>query len=164
VNAYLGLGSNVGDRLANLRAAVRLLDASDGIAVVARSSVYETEPVGEVLLQRDFYNAVVEVGTELEPQELLAACKQVERKLGRAPGGPTHGPRPIDVDVLLIGELELAGERLTVPHPEITRRRFVLAPLLELDPALALPDGESLARALAVLGEDQRADRIGGWS
>jgi 2-amino-4-hydroxy-6-hydroxymethyldihydropteridine diphosphokinase len=164
VNAYLGLGSNVGDRLANLRAALTLLDASDGVAVVARSSVYESEPVGEIRSQRDFYNAVVEVETELEPHDLLAVCKQVEQKLGRAPGGPIHGPRPIDVDVLLIEDLELVDQRLTVPHPQITKRRFVLAPLLELDPSLALPGGASLAQALVALGEDQRVDQVGGWS
>lgn len=164
MNAYLGLGSNVGDRLANLRAAVRLLDASDGVAVVARSSVYETEPVGEVSSQRDFYNAVVKVESELEPHDLLGVCKRVERELGRAPGGPRHGPRPIDVDVLLIEDLELADERLTVPHPGIASRRFVLAPLLELEPALTLPGGRSLAQALASLREGQRVCRIGGWS
>lgn len=164
MDAYLGLGSNVGDRLANLRAAARLLDASDGVAVVARSSVYETEPVGEVSSQRDFYNAVVKVESELEPHDLLGVCKGVERELGRAPGGPRHGPRPIDVDVLLIEDLELADERLTVPHPEIANRRFVLAPLLELEPALTLPGGRSLAQALARLREGQRVCRIGGWS
>ena len=129
-----------------------------------RSSVYETEPVGEVAAQPDFYNAVLKVEVELEPSELLAVCKQVERELGRAPGGQRHGPRPIDIDVLLIEGVELADDRLTVPHAEIANRRFVLAPLLELDPGLTLPDGTSLAQALAALGAGQRTERIDGWS
>ena len=107
----------------------------------AASSVYETAPQGEVSDQPDFLNACLRIETELEPERLLEACKEVERELGRAPGGVRHGPRPIDVDVLLLGDRELASERLTLPHPEVTSRRFVLEPLLELDPRLELPDG-----------------------
>jgi 2-amino-4-hydroxy-6-hydroxymethyldihydropteridine diphosphokinase len=154
--AYLGLGSNVGDRLANLRSAVERLDAHDAIAVVARSSVYETEPVGEVLEQADFYNAVVVVETDLEPRELLAACKQVERDLGRPAGGVRHGPRPIDVDLLVIDDVTLSEEDLVLPHPEIANRRFVLAPLEEVAPELTLADGRTLVQALAALGDGQR--------
>ena len=100
---YLGLGSNVGDRRANLQAAVDALPGH-GVEPVASSSVYETEPVGEVLDQPDFYNACVRVRTALDPEALLDACKAVERELGRAAGGVRHGPRPIDVDVLLLGD------------------------------------------------------------
>ena len=156
---YLGLGSNQGDRLANLRAARAALDGAH-LRVLASSSVYETEPQGEVTDQADFYNAVVQVDTEFGPDELLDACKQVERELGRAPGGVRHGPRPIDVDVLLLGDLEFRSERLSLPHPEVTSRRFVLVPLLELDPELALPDGTRLADALEAV-QDQRVERQG---
>jgi 2-amino-4-hydroxy-6-hydroxymethyldihydropteridine diphosphokinase len=159
VRAYLGLGSNEGDRLAALRAARAALPGH-GAEVVASSSVYETEPQGEVADQPDFLNACVAVETELGPEELLDACKAVERELGRAPGGARHGPRPIDVDVLLLGALEHRSERLTVPHAEIRSRRFVLAPLLELEPELVLPDGTPLTDALGRVA-GQRVERLG---
>ena len=123
------------------------------------SSVYETEPVGEVLDQPDFYNAAVRIETELDPHMLLAQCKRIEAELGRRPGGPTGGPRPIDVDLLLVGELTVADGRLVIPHPEVTRRRFVLEPLLELDPALTLPGGTSLREALE-LAPGQRVTAV----
>src|SRR3954469_1788832 len=114
---YLGVGSNVGDRRAHLQAAADLLEG-----VLAASSVYETEPVGEVTDQRDFYNACVRIETGLDPERLLDACKAVERELGRTlagqPGYVRHGPRPIDVDVLLLGDREHRSERLTLPHAE----------------------------------------------
>jgi 2-amino-4-hydroxy-6-hydroxymethyldihydropteridine diphosphokinase len=156
---YVGLGSNEGDRLRNLRAARDALPAH-GVDVLASSSTYETAPQGEVLDQPDFLNACLRVRTALGPEELLDAAKAVERELGRAPGGVRHGPRPIDVDVLLLGDLSLTSERLSLPHPEVTRRRFVLEPLLELDPSLVLPDGTPLAGELdAVL--DQPVRRAG---
>jgi 2-amino-4-hydroxy-6-hydroxymethyldihydropteridine diphosphokinase len=157
---YLGLGSNEGDRLANLRAARAALDACDQIAVVASSSAYETAPQGELLDQTDFLNACLRIETALGPLELLDACKAVERELGRRPGGPRHGPRSIDVDVLLLGDVRLHVERLTLPHPEVTSRRFVLEPLLELDPELALPDGTPLVGALKRV-TDQRVEPAG---
>jgi 2-amino-4-hydroxy-6-hydroxymethyldihydropteridine diphosphokinase len=158
---YLGLGSNVGDRRGNLQAAVAALPAH-GVDVLASSSVYETEPVGLVLDQRDFYNACIRIETAFGPEELLDACKAVERSLGREAGGVRHGPRPIDVDVLLLGHLAYASDRLTLPHREVTSRRFVLVPLLELDPGLALPDGSSLADALRALGgAGQEVRRVG---
>jgi 2-amino-4-hydroxy-6-hydroxymethyldihydropteridine diphosphokinase len=159
LRGYLGLGSNEGDRLAVLRAARSALERH-GIGVVASSSVYETEPQGEIRDQPDFLNACVAIETDLGPEELLAACKAVERELGRQPGGPRHGPRPIDVDVLLLGDLEHRSERLTLPHPQVRRRRFVIEPLLELDPDLTLPEGFRLANALPrVL--DQKVERQG---
>ena len=139
MTGYLGLGSNEGDRLANLRAARAALERQ-GIEVSAASSVYETAPQGERLEQADFLNACLRVETELSPEELLDACKEVERELGRAPGGPRHGPRP---------------------HPEVTRRRFVLEPLLELDRSLRLPDGTRLAELLESVA-DQRVEPTGG--
>jgi 2-amino-4-hydroxy-6-hydroxymethyldihydropteridine diphosphokinase len=146
VIGYLGLGSNLGDRRAGLQAAVDALPRH-GVEVVESSSVYETEPVGEVLDQPPFLNAAVRIQTTLVPEDLLDACKAVERELGREPGGPRHGPRPIDVDVLLLGEAPYASQRLTLPHREVTSRRFVLVPLLELDPDLRTPDGTALADA-----------------
>lgn len=160
VTAYLGLGSNVGDRHAHLRAAVTAL-RDHGVAVEAMSSVYETEPVGDVLDQPDFLNAVARVRTGLEPEELLDLCKAIEVEQGRMLGGQRHGPRPLDVDLLLVGDLELESARLTLPHPQVTDRRFVLEPLLELDPALTLPDGTSLAERLASLEQAQRVERAG---
>lgn len=155
---YLGLGSNVGDPAAHLRAAVELLEA-EGIEVDAVSSAYVTEPVGEILDQPDFLNAAVRICTELEPEQLLDACKRVEAERGRSFDAPRHSPRPLDVDLLLLGDLEFSTDRLTLPHGEVTTRRFVLVPLLELDPELTLPDGTRLADALAALPEGQRVDR-----
>jgi len=155
---YLSLGSNVGDSAGHLRAAVELLEA-EGIEVDAVSSAYVTEPVGEILDQPDFLNAAVRIRTELEPEELLDACKRVEAERGRQFDLPRHSPRPLDVDLLLLADLELSTDRLTLPHREVTTRRFVLVPLLELDPELTLPDGTSLASAAAALPADQRVER-----
>ena len=158
---YLGLGSNVGDSEGHLRAALRLLP-TEGVEVVAVSSTYVTEPVGEILDQPDFLNAAVRIRTALEPEQLLDACKAVEAERGRQFNLPRHSPRPLDVDLLLLGEIELKTDRLTLPHPQVRNRRFVLAPLLELDPNLTLPDGTVLAAALAALPDDeQRAERRG---
>ncbi len=132
-----------------------------GVAVEAVSSTYRTEPVGEVLDQPDFLNAAVRIGTELEPEQLLDACKAVEAAHGRSFDAPRHSPRPLDVDLLLLGDLELETERLTLPHPQVTSRRFVLIPLLELAPELSLPDGTSLAAALAALPPGERVDPAG---
>ncbi len=158
---YLGLGSNVGGSAGHLRAAVELL-GERGVEVEAVSSLYVTEPVGEILDQPDFLNAAVRVRTALEPEGLLDACKAVEAERGRAFDLPRHSPRPLDVDLLLLGDLELSTGRLTLPHREVTTRRFVLAPLLELDPDLTLPNGTRLADALAALpADEQRAERRG---
>jgi 2-amino-4-hydroxy-6-hydroxymethyldihydropteridine diphosphokinase len=159
LRGFVGLGSNQGDRLANLRAARDALGRR-GIDVLAASSIYETEPQGDVLDQPDFLNACLAVETDLAPEQLLGACKAVEAELGRVSGGPRHGPRPIDVDVLLLDDLEHRSEGVVVPHPEIRFRRFVLEPLLELEPELSLPDGTRLSDALARL-RDQRVARTG---
>jgi 2-amino-4-hydroxy-6-hydroxymethyldihydropteridine diphosphokinase len=132
-----------------------------GVTIEAVSSLYETEPVGEILDQPDFLNAVARVKTSMEPEALLDVCKAIEVEHGRAFGGPRHGPRPIDLDLLLLGEIELESARLRIPHSELTSRRFVLEPLLELDPNLTLPDGTRLAEALRDLPEVQRAERVG---
>lgn len=160
---YLGLGSNVGDRESQLRGAIDDL-RGQGVEVEAVSSLYETEPVGEILDQPDFINAAVRIRTSLEPDQLLDVCKVIEADHGRALGGPRHGPRPIDIDLLLLGDIEMVTDRLTLPHPEVTSRRFVLLPLLELDPELRLPDGTELRAALENLGGGQRAKRVGPLS
>jgi 2-amino-4-hydroxy-6-hydroxymethyldihydropteridine diphosphokinase len=157
---YLGLGSNVGDRRANLQAAVASLP-EHGVAVLASSSVYETEPVGEVLEQPEFLNACIRIRTDLEPEALLDACKAVEAELGRTAGGMRHGPRPIDVDLLLLGEETYRSERLSLPHEQVTSRRFVLVPLLELDPELVVPGDGAAADALTALGRDAYVRRAG---
>ena len=150
----LGLGSNVGDRRAQLQAAVDALP-NVGVEVVACSSTYDTDPVGEVTDQRSFLNACVSVRTTLQPLELLDSVKALERELGRRAGEVRHGPRAIDIDVLLLGELELSHPRMRLPHEQLLTRRFVLVPALELDFALRTPDGSSLAEALAGLPLDE---------
>jgi 2-amino-4-hydroxy-6-hydroxymethyldihydropteridine diphosphokinase len=146
----LGLGSNVGERRANLEAAVEAITDA-GIRALACSCVYDTDPVGEVRDQRSFLNACMLIETSLQPLELLAECKRIERELGRGEEAVRHGPRPIDIDVLLLGGIELDHPRLTLPHPELCGRRFVLIPALELDLGLRTPSGVALADALARL-------------
>ena len=161
---YLGLGSNVGDRRAHLQAAVDALPRH-GVRVLVSSSVWDTEPVGDILDQPEFLNAVIRVETALAPEALLDACKAVEAELGRTLAGEAgyvrHGPRAIDVDLLLLGDTEHSSERLTLPHEQVSSRRFVLAPLLELDPGLVIPGRGPAADALAALGSGQDA-RVAG--
>jgi 2-amino-4-hydroxy-6-hydroxymethyldihydropteridine diphosphokinase len=146
----LGLGSNLGERRAHLQAAVEALPQA-GVDVVACSSTYDTDPVGELLDQPSFLNACVLIGTALEPLQLLDAVKRLERELGRSEDAVRHGPRAIDIDVLLLGGLELDHPRMSLPHPQLLGRRFVLIPALELDFELRAPDGRRLADALAAL-------------
>jgi 2-amino-4-hydroxy-6-hydroxymethyldihydropteridine diphosphokinase len=145
----LGLGSNVGERRVHLQAAVAALAAA-GVAVLASSSTYDTDPVGEVLEQASFLNACVRVRSALAPLELLDLVKRLERELGRRES-VRHGPRSIDIDILLLGEIELAHERMVLPHAQLLNRRFVLVPALELDFDVRAPDGTRLADALARL-------------
>jgi 2-amino-4-hydroxy-6-hydroxymethyldihydropteridine diphosphokinase len=157
--AYLGLGANLGDRRGALQGAARGLSAA-GIELLASSSTYETDPVGLVLDQPAFLNACLRVSTVLEPEPLLDACKALELAAGRV-GGIRHGPRPLDVDVLLYGDSEFVSQRLVVPHPALLERRFVLVPLLELDFDLALPSGQRLSDALALLPLTDAVRRAG---
>jgi 2-amino-4-hydroxy-6-hydroxymethyldihydropteridine diphosphokinase len=145
--AYLGLGSNVGDRRGYL------MDAAERLGAQRMSSVYETAPQGEVLDQPDFLNAVIEIETNLGPEDLLKKCKQIEAELGRRDEAVRHGPRPIDVDILLMGDIEYESERVRIPHRDLEARRFVLEPLRELAPERV--DDETLA---AVSG--QRVQRL----
>ncbi|HSD82073.1 MAG TPA: 2-amino-4-hydroxy-6-hydroxymethyldihydropteridine diphosphokinase, partial [Solirubrobacteraceae bacterium] len=134
-----------------------------GVAVLESSSTYDTDPVGDVPDQPPFLNACLRIATRLGPEELLDACKAVERELGRdlGDGYVRHGPRPIDVDLLLLGDAPHRSERLTLPHEQVTERRFVLIPLLELDLELRTPDGVRLADCLARLPLDEGVRRAG---
>jgi 2-amino-4-hydroxy-6-hydroxymethyldihydropteridine diphosphokinase len=151
--AWLGLGSNIGDSFAHLSSAIDRL-REKGLEVEAVSSAWRTQPVGEILDQPDFLNAAIRVSTDLGPEDLLDTLKLVEREQGREGGRPRHSPRVIDIDLLLLGDLEYESERLRLPHREVTTRRFVLVPLLEIDPDLALPDGTRLQDSLDALAED----------
>jgi len=137
--AFLGLGSNLGDRLATLQRAVDLLGAEPGVRAVASSRVWETVPVGGPP-QPDYLNVVLEVETDLDAHGLLGAANRVEAALGRT-RDVRWGPRTIDVDVLLVGDAIVDGPDLVVPHPRMLERAFVLLPLLELEPDPVLPDG-----------------------
>jgi 2-amino-4-hydroxy-6-hydroxymethyldihydropteridine diphosphokinase len=150
----LGLGSNVGQRREHLQEAVDALPGA-GVEVIACSSTYDTDPVGEVLDQPSFLNACLLVATGLAPLELLDAIKALERALGRAGGGPRHGPRAIDIDILLLGDQRLEHDRMTLPHRELLHRRFVLIPALELDFDMRAPGGARLSDALAALGPEE---------
>jgi 2-amino-4-hydroxy-6-hydroxymethyldihydropteridine diphosphokinase len=150
----LGLGSNVGERRVHLQSAVDALPAA-GVTVLASSSVYDTDPVGEVLDQPSFLNACLRIETELGALELLEVAKRTERELGRSDVKVRHGPRAIDIDILLLGELTLSEERMRLPHEQLLCRRFVLIPALELDFELATPGGARLADALAALPLDE---------
>lgn len=147
VTAYLGLGSNQGDRVVMLREALTRLEASKRVRVTKQSSLYETAPVG-VTEQPWFLNLVAEVGTDLLPLQLLDLVLTVERGLGRV-RTQRWGPRTIDIDILLYADLAVTTPTLVIPHPEITRRRFVLEPLVEIAPDVRLPGGQ---RAASFLG------------
>jgi len=143
VRAYLGLGSNLGDRLENLLRAVRLLQDAPGVVVLRSSRVYETEPVGGPE-QPDYLNAVVEIDAGIAAHALLDACLGIEDAVGRV-RGELWGPRTIDVDILTYGGTTIDDGRLTVPHPRMQERMFVLAPLLELDDDPLLPGGRQIS-------------------
>jgi 2-amino-4-hydroxy-6-hydroxymethyldihydropteridine diphosphokinase len=145
--AYVGLGSNVGDREASLRSAVELLKELGPVRV---SSIRETDPVG-VTDQPKFLNAVAEVDTEVSARDLLERLLAIERQLGRDRSAETRwGPRAIDLDLLLYGSETIDEPGLTVPHPRLAERRFALEPLHELDPGLRLPDGRAVGELLAM--------------
>jgi 2-amino-4-hydroxy-6-hydroxymethyldihydropteridine diphosphokinase len=147
--AYLGLGSNLGDRRKNLAEAVRRLHAGPAIQVAQVSPVYESSPVG-VIAQPDFLNLVVQVATPQTPHELLAECLRIETDLGRV-RQERWGPRTIDIDLLLYGDARIDDERLTVPHPQMHERSFVIVPLAEIAPELKL-DGKPISELAAALG------------
>ena len=137
VVAYLGLGTNLGDRWGNLRRALDLLGQGPNLRLLRCSQVYETEPWG-VAEQPRFLNCAAEIATELSPDGLLGRCKEVEEMLGRQPG-PRWGPRLMDVDILLYGQEVVAHPHLEIPHPRLHLRAFALIPLAELVPDAAHP-------------------------
>jgi 2-amino-4-hydroxy-6-hydroxymethyldihydropteridine diphosphokinase len=156
----LGLGSNVGQRRTHLQAAVDALDAA-GVRVLASSSTYDTDPVGEVPDQPSFLNACLSVRTALEPLQLLDLVKRLECELGREQDAVRHGPRAIDIDILMLDDLQLRHERMSLPHEQLLTRRFVLIPALELDfdlqirPQAPWLGAVRLADALAALAPDE---------
>jgi 2-amino-4-hydroxy-6-hydroxymethyldihydropteridine diphosphokinase len=144
---FVGLGSNLGDREATLRAAVRRLGALPETEVRRSSSFRDTEPVG-YLDQPHFLNGAVELETALSPRALLAALLELERDFGRnRAASPSQGPRTLDLDLLLYGDATIDEPGLVVPHPRLHERGFVLEPLAELDPALVVP-GQGPVQAL----------------
>jgi 2-amino-4-hydroxy-6-hydroxymethyldihydropteridine diphosphokinase len=151
--AYVGLGANLGDRSAMLRAALEQLAAEPGVSLVAVSSVRETDPVGPVDQPR-FLNAAAALDTELSPRELLDRLLGIERRLGRMREGPRFGPRTIDLDLLLYGEERLDEPSLELPHPRLHERLFALEPLFELDPSLVVPGHGALSEIIAGLQSD----------
>jgi len=154
--AYIGLGSNLGDRELRLLTAVAELGKLPGTRVTALSPFYETEPVGGVA-QDNFYNAVARINTSLQPQQLLAELKRVEVAVFKRKPAGHWGPRSMDLDILLYGELVLESDGLTIPHPRLHERRFVLQPLADLAPSLVHPSlGRSIAELLASLATTER--------
>jgi 2-amino-4-hydroxy-6-hydroxymethyldihydropteridine diphosphokinase len=151
--AYIALGSNLGNRAETISSAISHM--SNLGHVVALSSLYETEPVG-YHPQPAFLNAVVALETQLEPLPLLRRLLAIERELGRDRShGPLKGPRTLDLDLLLMGDWIVAGEELTLPHPELDQRRFVLAPLAEIAPELRHPQrNQTIAELLALLPDE----------
>jgi 2-amino-4-hydroxy-6-hydroxymethyldihydropteridine diphosphokinase len=156
--AFIGLGSNVGERLQFLQHAVTDLRQMIGVEVIQLSSVYETEPVGPAD-QSWFLNAVVSVATSLSPLTLLDRTQAIERALGRET--PYHwGPRTIDLDILLYGNILFSSATLVIPHAELCHRAFVMIPLLELAPGLVLPDGTAVSACLTALSPPQQVRLI----
>lgn len=156
--AFIGLGSNMGDRLHFLQRAVTDLRQTSGVEVNQCSAVYETAPVGPAE-QPWFLNAVVSIATSLSPQTLLERTQAIERALGRET--LYHwGPRTIDLDILLYGNLQVNTATLVIPHAELCHRAFVMIPLLELDPGLVLPDGTAISTCLNVLTPPQHVRRF----
>ncbi|HEY3375625.1 MAG TPA: 2-amino-4-hydroxy-6-hydroxymethyldihydropteridine diphosphokinase [Candidatus Aquicultor sp.] len=155
--AYLGLGSNLGDRLDYLREALGLISAREGVKIERISSVYETAPVGGIE-QRNFYNIVVGIKTACTPRELLALAHDVEKRLERV-HTTCWGPRTIDVDILLYGDINISDADLTIPHPEMLQRAFVLVPLAETEPELVV-GGKPIAAYINAVSS-QAVEKIG---
>ena len=156
MRAYVGVGANLGDREATIRRAVELLEGMPGVEVVGTSALIETEPWGPVD-QPSFLNGAVAVETELDPHALLDVLLDVERSLGRVREGERWGPRTIDLDLLLYGELVVDEAGLTVPHPCLPERAFALEPLAELAPDAVIPGNGTVAEALSALEDGGRA-------
>lgn len=161
--AFVALGANVGDPPAQLKQAAQRLATHDQVVLKDTSSLWRTSPEGPVADQPDFVNAVVHLETLLSPHSLLALCHEVEEALGRDRSGEVAGgPRPIDLDLLAYGDVVLDEEGLTLPHPRLAERAFVLEPLHEVAPHFVHPaTGLSVGEMLAALSPGQRVERIG---
>lgn len=144
---YVGIGSNVGNRSSFCRRAVEALEGTAGIVVEKTSSLYETEPIGGPP-QRSYVNLVTRLATDLPALEVLAACKEIERRVGREPSDIRWGPRVVDLDLLIYGDDKIVEPNLEVPHQHIRERRFVLVPLLEVDPDVTDPWGDPYSSSL----------------
>ncbi|HVL64118.1 MAG TPA: 2-amino-4-hydroxy-6-hydroxymethyldihydropteridine diphosphokinase [Actinomycetota bacterium] len=158
VTGFIGIGSNVGTRESFVRRAVDELDSTEGITVTGRSSLYETSPIGGPP-QRSFINAVVRVETTLPARALYDACKRIERRIGREPSELRWGPRVVDLDLLLHGDEKIVEPDLEIPHPRMGERRFVLVPLLEVEPDVRDPWGSPYADLLDEA--EGTAERVG---
>ena len=151
----IGLGSNLGNRIENLRLAVESIQRFCSGEVLT-SSIFETVPVDWPEGSEPFYNAVIEVKCKLEAKEVLEKFQSIEKKLGRVPDQEANSPRPIDIDILFYGELKMSKPSLKVPHPRLLERRFVLEPLSEIRPGLILPgETASIEEVLAELESDE---------
>lgn len=156
--AFIGLGSNLGNRKKNINNSLRLLTEREGIEFVARASNYETEPVGPI--QPWFINTAVKIETTSSPEEILAGCKEVEKRIGRV-DSLKWGPRLVDLDLLLVNGYVLEERELKLPHPQLEERRFVLLPLLELEPDLVHPKLRTpLKELLPKLEEDKKVIKL----
>jgi 2-amino-4-hydroxy-6-hydroxymethyldihydropteridine diphosphokinase len=153
---YLSLGSNLGDRRANLETALELLGQMPGLRITGVSRRYRTAPLG-VAQQPEFLNLAAQARTSLAPGELLRAAKRIERAVGRT-AGPRWGPRVIDIDILLYNAVRMETPELTLPHPRMEERAFVMAPLAEIAPDLVMPSGRLAAEVADVLRREQDVD------
>lgn len=147
IEAFVGIGSNVGDRAAFVRSAVEQLNAADGVEITATSSLYETSPIGGPP-QRSYVNMVIRMHCSLDHRELLELCQGIEQRLGREASDIRWGPRVVDLDILGFDNTKISEPDLEIPHPRMMGRRFVLIPLLEIDPGFADPWGSPYRDAL----------------
>ncbi len=156
--AYIGLGSNLGDKEANIKKALELLGAAPGVQVKKVASLYRTAPLYKPK-QDMFLNTVAEIETSLNPHEFLKLCKDIEKELERTPT-VRWGPRTIDLDLLLYGNDKICTSDLVVPHPRMTERAFVMAPLAEIEPELVVPGGCKAIDLARLLLRDQFVEKI----
>ncbi|MBS3736069.1 MAG: 2-amino-4-hydroxy-6-hydroxymethyldihydropteridine diphosphokinase [Candidatus Bipolaricaulota bacterium] len=158
VQAFIGLGSNLGNRKKNIDNSLRLLVDREDVDLISRASDYETEPVGPT--QPWFINTAVKIETPSSPEEILEKCKEIEERIGRV-DSLKWGPRLVDLDLLLVDKYVLEERKLTLPHPKLEERRFVLLPLLELEPDLVHPELQTpLKDLLPKLEEDKKVIKL----
>jgi len=158
-NAFIGIGSNIGDRYSNCKSSVDRIVSDPRAEFLALSSFYQTSPVSDVP-QSDFLNAVLRILWHGSPQELLALLRSIETAMGRIRDVP-QGPRVIDLDILLVDDLLLETDELTIPHPRLHERKFTLVPILEIEPAAHHPRlGRPLKEFLDEIGKEQIIHRV----